>query len=249
MKDEELACELDAVDEAFADLLKEYEQCIATDQATPRARRLTHDIIEKVRHTLDKVAFRIWEKQVAPGLDKKAREKVRLYFPIRDAEFKFQGAIGGPNGLQPFFDTNDDFRASLLALQPFNDRTNLWLLTLVKLSNRKHTRLAMQKVAAPHLQLRFNVLPGEHFDGRITNVQVEGLEIPGLGRVPGRLRVEGGLRNPATGDYDLPLPEDIGKLTPWYSLQIEGYGEDAVEFCDLARQRVRQIVEDFERFF
>lgn len=125
----------------------------------------------------------------------------------------------------------------------------MWITTLKKLATHKHTRLVPQKIAPPQPQLRFRARPGERVAGQISKVQVEMKDIPGLGRVPVKLNLEGGMLNPETGEYEQPLLDEIGKLTPWFPLEIEGYGEDAVEFCDLAWQRVRKIVESLERFF
>ena len=80
--DSEIKSMLDRAGELLDELKDEYESSLKAQKVTDRAKVLTHDVLEKLRHSLDHTMSRVWEKFFAPNLSKEDRESADVYFPI-----------------------------------------------------------------------------------------------------------------------------------------------------------------------
>lgn len=90
---------------------------------TERAKNLTHEVLEKLRHSLDAEMRRAWERVAAPQLTQGQRQRARVYFPIADDPQSFQSTLGRAEmgdltaRHRPLYDL-------LLAHQPFTSADN-----------------------------------------------------------------------------------------------------------------------------
>ncbi|MER8443500.1 hypothetical protein NKH52_09880 [Mesorhizobium sp. M1066] len=73
--DANLKISFDRTSEILDELSQEYDKALHTRGSVERATHLTHEVLERLRSILDRIARRYWELHVAPHLsddDKKA---------------------------------------------------------------------------------------------------------------------------------------------------------------------------------
>lgn len=59
---------LERADELLRELEDEYKKCLQTHNVTERAQNITHEVLEKLRNTLDHTMRTAWDKYIAPYL-------------------------------------------------------------------------------------------------------------------------------------------------------------------------------------
>jgi len=124
-----IAMSLTRADELVTDLLAEYDKSLSSKEVSARAVHLTHEVCERLRSVLDRVARRYWELRVAPALTIEDRKAASVYFPVAGDRNGFDSTLGRwrwktvraeHQGIYDF----------LLDLQPFTNSTNGWLAVL-----------------------------------------------------------------------------------------------------------------------
>ncbi len=197
---------------------------------TERAKNLTHEVLEKLRHALDAGMYRAWEPVVAPLLTPEQRKRARVYFPIADDPPSFQSILGRAEmgdlatRHRPLYDL-------LLAHQPFTSADNRWLAILRDLSGPgKHIRLQPQR---------------RNETRRIV------VERPGSGAVSwdssavrfgGGVTVMGAPIDPATQRI-LPTPGVSERDEVWVAFLVEDFNVNALGFCQETHQKTKALLE------
>ena len=59
---------LDRADELFRELMAEYDRSLSSKRVSNRAVQLTHEVCERLRGVLDRVAHRYWDLHISPNL-------------------------------------------------------------------------------------------------------------------------------------------------------------------------------------
>jgi hypothetical protein len=142
---ENIAVTLDSADNNVKSLLQEYDRSLSAKTVSAKAADLTHQICMQLRSTLDRTAFRCWNKHVAPSLNGKDRDeaKSRIYFPGGTSQASFDSTLGNWRMKRADHSAIYDY---LLAQQPFTSDKNQWIPVLFDLAVQgKHVDLLPQK--------------------------------------------------------------------------------------------------------
>ena len=229
--DPELKSILDRADELLNDLEGEYANCLHSHKVTGRAKNITHEILEKLRNTLDQTMRKAWEKYISPTISDQERKRARVYFPITGDLNSFRSVLGRAF-MQNVDQSHRKMYEFLLNRQPFLSGENQWLDLLTKIAAEgKHVRLTPQKRTETH------------------RIKVSG---PGGGSVswdPSRVKFGPGVRamgtpvDPETQRI-IPIPGATEQVEIWVSFIFEGYSVNALGFCKEACQKTRTLIED-----
>jgi hypothetical protein len=227
---ENIAVTLDSADKNLGALVAEYEKSLNAKAVSAQLTDLTHQICTQLRSALDRIAYRCWERNVAPGLNEKDRTdaKSRIYFPGAASRQSFDSTLGTWRLKQS---DHPDLHAYLLAQQPFTSTKNSWLSVLFDLSVQgKHVDLVPQK--------KFEVR-------RITVSGPGGGSVSwGPGVTFGRgVSVMGAPIDPATQRI-VPIPGVTERIENWVSFIIDGHNVNAAGFLKEATHETRRIVQE-----
>jgi hypothetical protein len=229
--DSELASMFERADELLEDLENEYQKCLHSQNVTERAQNLTHEVLEKLRSTLDHAMARAWIKYVAPNLSEKDKQRARVYFPITNDLDSLHSTLG--RGCMSDLDkTCKNLYDFLIEKQPFSSEKNRWLDTLTKIAGEgKHVQLTPQKrMETRHIKVSKS-------DGRSVSWDTSAVKFGG------GVRVLGAPIDPRTQRI-APTPEVTEQLEIWISFICEGYGVNALGFCKEACQKTKALIEE-----
>jgi len=233
--DTELEGMLDRADELFGDLEDEYKKCLQLQNVTARAKNLTHEVLEKLRHSLDHTMYIIWEKHIAPTLSEQKRKRARIYFPITNKLSGFHSLLG--RGKMSDLDkVNKNLYEFLLSKQPFSTAENRWLAILSEnAASGKHVHLTPQK----------------RIETRRIKVSREGSSVswnPDSVRFRGGVSVVGAPIDPSTQRI-IPTPGVTEQIEIWVSFILTDCGVNSLVFCKEACQKVRSLIEEMFNVF
>lgn len=196
-----------------------------------RARNIAHEVLDKLRSSLDQAMRRAWHRHMAPYLSEDEKRKARVYFPVSSDLDSFESTLG--RGCMTELATcNPELYQFLLEKQPFASEDNGWLRVVSKLAAEgKHERLVPQK----RMETR-----------RITLTGPRGGSIswPSSGVKFGRgVSFAGAPIDPLTQRI-VPTPGVTERIDTLVAFIIEGYDVNAVGFCRNACSRTRQLLEE-----
>jgi len=233
--DTELESMLDRADELLGDLEHEYKDCLKLQNVTPRARNLTHEVLEKLRHSLDHAMYIIWEKHIAPTLSEQKRKRARIYFPITNELSSFRSMLG--RGKMSDLDkVNKNLYEFLLDKQPFSTAENRWLAILSEdAASGKHVKLTPQKRMETR---RVKVSRG----GGSVSWDSSSVKF-GRG-----VSVMGAPVDPSTQRI-IPTLGVTEQIEIWVSFILTDCGVNALVFCKEACQKVRSLIEEMFDIF
>ncbi|WP_137708702.1 hypothetical protein [Sphingobium sp. RSMS] len=225
---------MDRADELLAEMRKEYDASLRQKHVSERAVLLTHEVLEKLRSVLDRLARRYWELHVKPHLSADEQARATIYFPIVPDEQGFASSMGRwrwksvAAAHQPFTDY-------LRSHQPYILTGAQWLPTLNDIVQRgKHIDLVPQK----RVEDKRTVVSSQH-----------GSVSWGSGvRFGGGVRVQGAPINPATQRI-VPTPGVTERIEVWVSFIIDGFGVNALSFTEQAAASVRKIAVEMSAKF
>ena len=114
---------LERADEILSELSAEYTRALQAKSVSPRAVHYTHEVAERLRSVLDRLARCYWEKRVSPNLSVDDRSKATVYFPITDSAQSF-GSVMGRWRWKAIAADHEELQNYLLSLQPFHGPNN-----------------------------------------------------------------------------------------------------------------------------
>ena len=124
-------------DEVTRDLISELETCAQKGEVSERAKNLFHEVLVKIRSSLDFAMHRIFDRHTSLA----SKENVKVYFPIVVAADTFDDKLKRL-GLSCLKDSRPELYQKILQAQPFSTKRRD-LLWLRELSDRgKHVELA-----------------------------------------------------------------------------------------------------------
>jgi hypothetical protein len=232
---ENLELVLDTADRRLAELAAEIEKSLSSKTVSLEAVQLTHEVCEKLRSALDRVAHRYWNLRVSSSIEEPERKRASIYFPVAADQNDFDSVLGRwrwrsvKSNHQAVYDY-------LRAQQPFVSPANKWLATLNDLA-----------VASKHIDL----VPQKRIEERrITVTGPNGGSVSwGPGVIFGNgVLVNGAPIDPATQRIR-PTPGVTERIEVWVAFVIQGYGVDALAFCRLACAQARRIVTEMTEKF
>jgi len=216
----------------LGELEEEYNICLHSRTVSNKAKNLTHEILEKLKNTLDHTMSKFWIKYIAPNLSEEERKKVRPGFPIGKSFNALPSVLGKMNMLD-LENTHKDFYNFLLEKQPFSSEENRWLELLKELSGKgKHFQLIPQKRIERVQSIEVTRRGGGTVIWHPTSVKYgEGVEILGAPIDSETQRIR-------------PTPGVTERIEVWVSFEFEDYGINALEFCIESMSETRQLVEE-----
>ena len=235
--DSELKSMLDRANELLDELKDEYESSLSAQKVTDRAKNLTQEILEKLRHALDHTMSRVWEKFIAPNLSKEDRESARVYFPI-GKNLHAIASILGQAKVRNLEKVNKPLYEFLLKKQPFSAKENKWLELLTKITGKgKHFRLNPQKRIKKIKSIEVSTIGGAKAKWTPSSVRFgKGVKIFGAPIDPKTQRV-------------VPTAFIAEKVEVWVSFIFDGYGVKAFGFCNEAYTKTRALIEEMVKVF
>jgi len=226
---------LDRADELFKDLEEEYKDCLHTHKITGRAKNITHEVLEKLRNTLDQTMMRAWEKYILPNLSDQQKKRARVYFPVAE-DLKSLHSILGRGFMMDLNKIHKKLYDFLLNRQPFISKDNLWLDLLGKIAAEgKHIRLTPQKRTETK---------------RVKVTSSGGGSVawdPSCVKYGSEVEVLGAPIDPRTQRI-IPTPGVTEKLEIWVFFILEGYNVNALGFCKEACHKTRVLIEEMFNF-
>lgn len=229
-----LKVSLDRAGELIGELRNEYDSSLKERQVSARALQLTHEVCERLRSVLDRVARRYWEQHISPQLADEDQKAAAVYFPIAADQNAFDAILGRWRwrSVRPQQQSVYEY---LLKLQPFHNRGQKWLVVLNDLAVKgKHIDFVPQK--------RFE-------DRRITVTGPGGSMSWGSGVTFGSgVSVMGAPVDPGTQRI-VPTPGVTERIEIWVGFMISGHNINALVFCQEALQGTCRIAEDMSDMF
>ncbi len=227
---------IDRADELLIELLAEYDTSLHKKEVSARAKQLTHEVCERLRSVLDRLAHLYWEKKIESELSEDDRKAAAIYFPIAADQHSLDSILGRWRW-KTVREKNQTIYDYLQSLQPFAKDSNKWLRILNDLAVQgKHIDLVPQKKSE---QQRVTV----------TGAARGGAVSWGSGVTFGSgVSVMGAPIDPRTQRI-VPTPGVTEKVEIWVSFEIQGYGVNAAGFCTEACRDVRRIATDMSEKF
>jgi hypothetical protein len=226
---------LDRADELRKELITEYERSLHNKEVSARATQLTHEVLERLRSVLDRLARLYWDKKIAHELSEDDRNAAAIYFPIATDQNSLDSILGRWRW-KTVREKHQAIYDFLLALHPFVNRSNDWLRILNDLTVQgKHIDLVAQKRTE---QRQITVT------GAAGGVVSWG---PGVTFGSG-VSVMGAPIDPRTQRI-VPTPGVTEKIETWVNFEIQDYGVNAAEFCTDACREVRRVATEMSQKF
>lgn len=229
-----IAMSLDRADEIFGDLRREYDASLRSKSVSLRAVHYTHEVAERLRSVLDRLARAYWETHVKSSLSDDDCNRAHVYFPIVSDEHAFSSTMGRWRwkavavqhaGLEAYF----------RSLQPYTSHANRWLDTVNTLAfQSKHIDLVPQKRSESR---RINVSNGG------ASVSWDPSAVT-FGGGFGSVFVAGAPIDPRTQRI-VPTAGVSETVEVWVNFTIDGHGVNALGFCQDACKSVRAIANHF----
>jgi len=218
---------LDRADELLEEMKQEYDRSLRSHNVSTRAVHFTHEVCERLRSVLDRLARLYWERQIAPHIGDEDRSKASIYFPIAVDQNSFDSILGRWRW-KTVKSQHDALEKYLLGLQPFSDKENDWLRILNELA-----------IASKHIDL----IPQRRMAQRRMTVTDGGGNSVSWG--PGVTFGSGvsimGAPVDARTQRIVPTAGISETQEVWVSFLIEGYNIDPLSFCADACRQVRGI--------
>jgi len=222
---------LDRASELHEELEDEYKKCLQAQNVTERAKNLTHEVLEKLRNTLDHTMRIAWDKYVSPNLPEKDRNSARVYFPIVSHLQRFRSTLGR-GSMKDLDKVQKNLYDFLLKKQPFSSEKNRWLDILAKIAAKgKHVILTPQK----RIETR-----------RIKVSRPDGSSVswdPSSVKFGAGVRTLGAPIDPRTQRI-IPTPGVTEQVEIWVSFIFDDYGVNALGFCKEAYQKTHALIEE-----
>jgi len=228
--DTELESMLDRADELFGDLEDEYKKCLRLQNVTAWAKNLSHEVLEKLRHSLDHAMYIIWEKRISPTLSEQKRKHAHIYFPITNKLSGFRSLLG-QGKMSDLDKVNKNLYEFLLSKQPFSTAENQWLAILSEnAALGKHVHLTPQK-RVENRRIKVSRDSGS-VSWDLSSV-----------RFGGGVSVMGAPIDPSTQRI-VPTAGVTEEIELWVSFILTDYSVNALVFCKESCQKTRSLIEE-----
>ena len=229
-----IATSLDRADELLQDLLAEYEACLRSRAVSDRAVQLTHDVCERVRSVLDRVARRYWEVHISPAIAQDDRRIATVYFPVAKDIASMDSTLGRWRW-KAVRDAHHPLYDYLLAQQPFSHASNNWLTVVNDLA-----------VASKHIDL----VPQTRSEERRTTVSGPGGSVSWNQGVTfgSGVSVMGAPVDPRTQRI-VPTPGVVERVETWVAFIISTHNVNAAWLCREACAGTRRVATEMSDRF
>lgn len=235
-----IGASLDRADALLGDLIMEYDRSLQQQSVAEEVVQLTHEICEKLRGILDRIARRYWEKHIRPALSEEEQDRAKIYFPITQSQHNFDSMMGKWQWRSVRSDHQllYDF---LLNRQPFfNADNNRWLAVLDDLTTQgKHIDLV------PQTRTEERRISVSNRGGASVTWNPAGVQ---FGGPPGSVIVAGAPIDPQTQRI-IPTDGVTERIEIWVDFILQGHGLSAARFCRSACANTRKIVDEMTASF
>ncbi len=238
-----LAISLERAEELLAELRAEYQRSLERRTVSERASQLTHEVVERLRSVLDRVARLYWQTHVAPALSEDDRNRAQIYFPISNDLHEFDSTLGRWRWkhVAQFHRPIYEF---FLERQPFQSPDKRWLKILDQLAvHGKHIDLV------PQTKIEQKWISVSGSSGQSTFQASWNPDAVRFGSGPGVFISIGGAPIDPRTQRIVPTEGVAEKLEIWVSFVLVGYGVNALTFCEEAVKQTHDMVEEMSSLF
>ena len=223
-------------EELIRELNDEYDKALHAHEVSDRAVQLTHEVFEKLRGILDRLARRYWEKHISPNIPSSERNRAVVYFPIVADQHSLDSLLGRWRWKTVRHD-HQQIYDYLISQQPFQSSANDELRILNELATTgKHIDLV------PQTRTESRRITVSSSGGGKVSWNPDGVRFgPGV-------QIGGAPVDPLTQRV-VPTPGVTEEITVWVSFDIEGYGVNASALCSTLVKRVEEIAEQMSELF
>jgi len=215
--DSDIRSQIDRAKELFGELEKACNADLLAKNVSDKTRNLSQEVLLKVRHLLDQVTYKFFEKRYLSKLSAEDQKSARVYFPMVMKKEDLKSVLGRAK-MSDLETIHPDFYNFLNSVQPYN--TNYaWLKQFADLCAEKHIRLSPQV---------------KNEAKRVTVSRGSGTVSWGPGVTFGRgVSVMGVPIDPST---QLPIPNNVveTKIETWVSFLYEGTSVNVLWLCKKA---------------
>ena len=226
--DPELQGILDRADELTEEFRKELDYSIENMNVTERAKNLYHEVLIKLRSSLDIIMSKVWAKYISSTWKK--NKKPKIYFPICEDQQNLEKMMR-KMGIENLQMLNKEIYSLILKAQPFMTKRKD-LLDFKDMSNRgKHTGLVLQRLDYKEA-IKITSSKG-------IMIHTKGVEFPASG-------IFGASVDPKTQRI-VPTADVKDEEVIWVSCSDE-YGYDPLIFCETLCQAFRRFLTATSKF-
>lgn len=212
--DEDIQSQLERAKELLQELEKACNSDLQAKNVSGKTKNLSQEVLLKVRHLLDQVVYKFYEKHYLPNLTDSDKKSARVYFPIVSKNDDLKSVFGRAK-MNDIETSHQDFYKFIDSVQPYH-QDYLWLQYLAHYASEKHVRLTPQTKTETK---------------RVTVSRGGGSVSWGSGvTFGGGVSVMGVPIDPAT---QMPVPNNIAetKVENWISFLFEGSNVNVLWLC------------------
>ena len=225
---------LDRTGELLRELKAEYNKSLQDKLISEQAVHLTHEVCERLRSVLDRLARRYWETHVSRDINAEDRAAASVYFPVVDDLNAFDSVLGRWRW-KSVRQQHQKIYDYLLERQPFKAKENHWLKVLNDVS-----------VQGKHIDL----VPQSRVEETRVTVKSKGGSVswgPGVTFGSG-VYIMGAPVDPRTQRI-VPTSGVTESVETWVSFLIEEHGVNALGFCKESLVNTRRVAEEMSNLF
>jgi len=238
--DTEIESQFKRAEELLEELEKEYKTSLHKKIISTRAKNLTHEVLSKLRGTLDHSMRIFFEKNISPTLLPQEEKKARVYFPIVNSDQALASILGRAK-MSDLQKSDSKIYNYIKAIQPYINSSYKWLEYLnAYAAEGKHVRLSPQKrIDTKRITIssgRASISLGQ--DASITlgsgaKIFLGGREIRGNQTI--NVDSDG-----IYGDPDLEVKKEV-----WVSFLFTDSNINPLNLCKESLPKTKKVVEDF----
>lgn len=140
--DDNIQSQIDRAKELLRELEKTCKDDLVAKNVSGKTRNISQEVLLKIRHLLDQVIYKYFEKYYLPNLSEVDKKAAKVYFPIVNFKADLKSVLGRAK-MGDLETDHPDFYRFLDGVQPYN-QDFLWLKQLAEFSSEKHFRLTSQ---------------------------------------------------------------------------------------------------------
>ena len=238
--DSEIESQFERARELLEELKKEHEDNLQNKIISSKSKNLTHEVLTKLRSTLDHAMTIFFEKDIAPTLSIQEKKQAKVYFPVVNSDHALASTLGRAK-MSNLKQTNPPVYTYIKSIQPYVNDSYKWLEHLNTYAvEGKHLRLTPQKrIESKSLTISSNGASMSLGQGATValgsgaRISLGGKEIMGGQTIDVN-------SNRIYGDSDLEVKKEV-----WVSFLFEGTTINTLGLCEESLIKTKKIVEDF----
>ncbi len=231
----DIKSQIERAKKLFGELKISCERDLKSKSISDDTKNLTPEILLKMRNLLDQSLYGFFEKNIAPKLSEKDKDKdkARIYFPITAKKENLKSILG--RGKMTNLETDHPKVFNFLdSIQPYNKGYE-WLGEFNELAGQKHIKLLPQKM-----------------EKKVETILGGAVKVTGKGVAMRGCKVQGipvdseDINSTPLSQFD---PRLSAERTIWVSFNFADTGTNILWLCEKAINDLEEIIKDFFKLF